>query len=76
MPILVELINRFASGSKLKFIVSLLLPLVAGAAINYNQLSIDNVEAILASGSIMFLAAQGVYKLYFRDSKLQKRLAK
>jgi hypothetical protein len=75
MPVLVELIGRFVKNSNLKFIVSLLLPLLAGAALNWGSLNAADAGEVLGSGAIIFAAAQGVYKLYFRDSSLQKRLS-
>lgn len=76
MPVIVEFIGKWITNTNAKFIVSLLLPLVAGAALNWQSLSVADVEAILGSGAVIFAAAQGVYKLYFRDSGLQKRIVK
>lgn len=75
MPVIIEFIAKYVKSSAGKFIVSLVLPLIAGVAINFKGLSFDNVEAVLASGAIIFTAAQGVYKLFFKDSVLQKRIS-
>lgn len=76
LPPLLEIINRYVKSTKGKFIVSLLVPLFAGAALTFQQLSFVDPETALASGAVIFAAAQGVYKLYFRDSKIQRVLAK
>lgn len=76
MPVLVEFLAKWVKNTNAKFIVSLLLPLLAGGILNYNQLSVGNVEGVLASGAIIFAAAQSVYKLYFRDSGLQRAISK
>ena len=74
MPVIIEFIAKYIKSSVGKFIVSLVLPLIAGIAINFKGLNFENVEAVLASGAIIFTAAQGVYKLFFKDSVLQKRI--
>lgn len=76
MPIIIELLSKWTINTNIKFIVSLLLPLIAGVALNWQELNIANAEAVLASGTLIFTAAQGVYKLYFRDSKLQESIVR
>ena len=76
LPVLIEFVAKYVKSTNLKFVISLLVPLILGGLLNYQNLSFGNVEAILGSGAIIFSAAQGVYKLYFRDSGLQKRIAK
>ena len=74
-PVLIEFVNRYIKSTNGKFIVSLLLPLIGGVALNFKELKMGDVESILASGTVMFTSAQAVYKLYFRDSVLQKRIS-
>jgi hypothetical protein len=74
MPVIIEFIAKYVKSSSGKFIVSLILPLIAGVVLNFNGMSFENVEAILASGAIIFTAAQGVYKLFFKDSVLQRKI--
>ena len=76
LPFLFEFINRFVKNSNLKFLISLLLPLLIGVGISFNQLGFGSIEAILASGSIVFASAQSVYKLWFKDSGLQQKIAR
>ena len=47
MPVIIEFIAKYVKSSAGKFIVSLVLPLIAGVAINFKGLSFDNVEAII-----------------------------
>ena len=73
LPFILEYIFKWiGEKDKIKFVVSLIIPLLVGGALNYQSLSVGNVESILASGAIIFAAAQGVYKLYLKDSKVQK----
>lgn len=74
LPVLIEFVAKYVQNTNLKFIISLLVPLILGGLLNYQSLSLGNVEAILGSGAIIFAAAQGVYKLYFRDSALQRKI--
>ena len=77
LPVALEFLFRwFGEKPKVKFLISLLLPLLLGAGLNFEQLNFANVESILASGAIIFGAAQGVYQLYFKNSKLQERISK
>jgi hypothetical protein len=66
----------FGEKPKLKFIVSLIIPLLVGAGIEYQKLSAISPEAILESGAIIFAAAQSVYQLYFKNSEVQRKIAK
>jgi len=75
LPVIIEFLAKYIKSTNGKFIVSLILPLLAGVALNFQSLGVGDAEAILGSGAIIFAAAQGVYKLYFRDSVLQKRIA-
>lgn len=75
LPFILEFLFRFfGEKPKIKWIVSLLIPLLVGAGLNYNDLNFADAEAVLASGAIIFAAAQGVYQLYFKDSKLQAKI--
>lgn len=76
LPFILEYIFRWVGDSpKLKFGVSLIIPLLVGFGLSYDQLSVVDPEAILGSGAIIFAAAQGVYQFYFKGSKVQKRIA-
>lgn len=75
MPVIIEFVAKYIKSTNGKFIASLLLPLLAGTIINWENLSVGNVEAILGSGAVIFAAAQAVYKLYFRDSVLQRKIS-
>jgi len=75
MPVIIEFLAKYIKSTNGKFIVSLILPLLAGVALNLQNIGAGDVETILGSGAIIFAAAQGIYKLYFRDSALQKRIA-
>lgn len=72
MPLLVELVGKWITNTNVKFIVSLVLPLIAGTVLNWKDLGVSDVDSILGSGAVIFAAAQGVYRLYWRDSKLQR----
>lgn len=77
LPFLLEIIFRWVGEkSKLKFIISLVIPLLVGTGLSYSELSTVNPEAVLASGAVIFAAAQTVYQTYFKNSDLQKRLMK
>ena len=66
LPVFLELLGKVFKGSNSKFVVALILPLLIGAGLNWESLDAGSVESILGSGAIIFAAAQGVYKLYFK----------
>lgn len=75
LPFILEFIFRWVGEKpKLKFVVSLVIPLLVGAGLNYGELAFGDVESVLGSGAIIFGAAQGVYQLYFKDSKIQAKI--
>lgn len=77
LPFILEFVFRWVGEkAKLKFVVSLVIPLLVGAGLSYSELSAVDPEAVLASGALIFSAAQGVYQLYFKDSKIQRKIAK
>lgn len=77
LPVALDFIFKaVGKNGKVKFAIALVLPLLLGIGLNYNSLSFANVDAILGSGGIIFAAAQGVYRLYFKNSLLRKKLTK
>ena len=74
LPMVIELIGRFVKGGKSIFAVSLILPLLAGVVMNYKSLGAGDVEAVLGSGAVIFASAQSVYRMFLKDSNLQKLL--
>lgn len=76
LPFLMEFIIKYVKDTRGKFLVSLFIPLLIGGVLNANNLSVANIDEILKSGAIIFSSAQTVYKLYFRDSALQRSIDK
>jgi hypothetical protein len=74
LPVVLEFVNKYIKSSGGKFAVSLIIPLLIGVVINIGSLKAGSVEEVLESGTIVFTAAQAMYKLYFKDSTLQKRI--
>lgn len=73
LPPFIDFINRYINNSHWKYAISLLVSIVIGAILNYQDIGIDNV---LASGAVVFAAAQTVYKTYWKDAKLRERIIK
>lgn len=76
LPVLIELIAKYVKNTTGKFIVSLAVPLLIGIALNWKALSVADVETIIGSGAVIFASAQIVYKTYFKDSALQRKIEK
>lgn len=75
VPLVVEFINKYVKDSKLKFGVSVLIPVILGGVTNYSSIAAGDPEQVLASGALIFASAQTVYKLYFKNSKVQKMIS-
>lgn len=65
MPFVIDLLNQKVTNSNIRYFISMAFCLVLGAIFNYQQL---NAGDILASGAIIFAAAQTVYKTYWAKS--------
>ena len=74
LPFVMEFVIKYVKSTNGKFAVSLLIPLIAGVVLNANRLAVSNIDQILASGAVVFASAQTVYKLYFKDSELQRKI--
>jgi hypothetical protein len=69
MPFLIDILNRKIANTQLRYFVSMGVCLVLGAILNIGKL---NAGDILTSGSIIFAAAQTVYKTYYEKSALRQ----
>jgi len=73
LPPVIDLINKYIKHSRVRYIVSIIVCLLLGVAFNYQNLDFTN---ILASGAIIFAAAQTTYKTYWNTSKLRAVVTK
>ena len=71
LPPVIDLINRYIKKSQYRYLVSLLVCLVAGALLNIKNLDIAN---ILGGGALVFASAQTVYKTYWEKSNPRVKL--
>ena len=71
MPPAIDLINREIANSNVRFVISMVVCLVLGAIFNLGKL---NPGDILASGAIIFAAAQTVYKTYYYKSNVRAEI--
>jgi hypothetical protein len=70
-PPIIDLVNRYVTDSKWRFVVALVFSAVLG--IGYS-LIVNGVEASLADATLIFAASQTVYKLIYAESKVQERI--
>lgn len=74
LPAIIDIINTHVTESKARFVVSLVLPVIIGAAMNFQSLSGGDVMAVLQSASIIFASAQTIYKTYWEKSDLRAQV--
>jgi hypothetical protein len=68
LPPVIDLMVKYIKNSNIRFIVSLLICLVAGVLISIDNLTFAD---ILGSGAIVFASAQVIYKTYWKDSGIR-----
>ena len=69
MPFIIDLVNRKVESTKLRYFISMAICLLLGFLLNLDKL---NASDVLVSGSVIFTAAQTVYKTYYEKSQLRK----
>jgi hypothetical protein len=69
MPFLIDILNRKVANNQLRYFISMGVCLILGALFNVGKL---NAGDVLTSGSIIFAAAQTVYKTYYEKSGLRQ----
>lgn len=75
MPLLVSWLKNAAWSTRQKFLLAVGISLVLGFATSFFAGDVDlRWERILADMAIVFMASQGVYKLWFEGTPLDKRL--
>lgn len=74
LPIVVDLINRYINHSRLRYLVSFLVPVLVGAGLNYNSILTGNPGELLGSMALVFTSAQTVYKFYWNTSSLRTKV--
>ena len=70
-PPIIDLINRYITDNRWRFVVSLVFSAVAGIAYS---LIVNGTQATLADATLIFAASQTVYKLIYVDSKIQDKV--
>ncbi len=71
MPPVIDVINRKITNSNVRYFISMVMCLILGAVFNLDKL---NPGDILASGAIVFAAAQTVYKTYYFKSDVRAEI--
>jgi len=74
LPPVVEWLNRDVHSDKEKWIVTFLVCTLAATLTKWSTLLSTDPGEFMKSLSIIFLESQGVYKLYFKDSKARTTL--
>ena len=69
LPPFIDLVNARSKSSKVKYWFSVLVCLVCGGLFNLGKLNLNN---FLETGAIVFIAAQTVYRTYWKSSDPRK----
>lgn len=71
MPPVIDLINNKVANSTVRYFISMAICLILGGLLNLGKL---NPGDILASGAIIFAAAQTMYKTYWSSSNARAKV--
>lgn len=71
LPPAIDLINKWVTSAKLRFIVSMGISAIIGVLFNFNNIHIGSLAEVLTTILIVFGSAQGAYNLYYKGSKVQ-----
>lgn len=74
LPPVVDFINKDVPNEQEKFIVTVLVCLVAALFLKWNNITYGTPEAIFLTASIIFLESQAVFKLYFKNSYIREKI--
>ena len=74
LPPIIDLINKHIGKEKIKFVVSFLVCMVVGVAMNFNDLNTESIGDLLGSISVVFASAQASYKLYWEKSSIREKI--
>lgn len=76
LPPVVEFLNKDVQNDNARFIISLVVCLLAAVALDWNQVSSGNVDQtqLTMDIGIIFLESQSIFKLYFQQSWLRGKI--
>ena len=76
LPPFIDFLNKYVENSKLRFVVSMLVSVVAAGVISLyeGKLNLNSVPELLTSAGVVFAEAQIVYKLLYDQSSLQRAI--
>ena len=72
MPPVIDLVNKYVPNSNARFLVSIVFSLLLGGLIAFFE---SGWDAVLANAGLVFVSAQAVYKLWYKDSKVHAKIA-
>jgi len=70
LPPIIDLINSKIIDSKIKYLVSIIVCVLISVSIQLLSIGFNWGE-LVENASIIFLSAQSIYKLYWKDSSLR-----
>lgn len=74
LPPVIDLVNRKVNNPTLRFWITLAISLIMGAIIRWDEIGLGNPEVVLASAAIIFTESQIVYKTYWKDSGIRRKI--
>lgn len=72
LPPFIDVVNKNIKNKKVKYVVSIIISILIGTLLNLEQL--NNPEKLLGNVSLVFVSAQTTYNLYWKKSKLRKKI--
>lgn len=74
LPPVIDLINKYISDAKWKYLVSVVICVVLAFILNLAGNDASNLGKLVEGSSAIFLSAQTIYKLYWKESDIRQSL--
>ena len=74
LPPAIDLVNRYAADRRVRYLVSLLICILVGVALNIGLLNFDNTGSTVESILLINTSAKAAYEMYYKNSTVHHRL--
>jgi hypothetical protein len=75
LPPLVQILNKDVTNEIERFWITIIVCLVVGVLLHWNQLVIGDTKAVEISLAIIFAESQITYRLYFKNSIISQKIS-
>lgn len=74
LPPLVDVVNKDVKNSNWRFVIAVIVSILAAIAVSFPKLSHESYLDLIKSASIVFAESQVIFKLYYEDSFVREKI--